>query len=272
MHADGKGDGRSIEEILASIRRLIADAPDATGTAPPELPSYSSLAETPDRDGGFEVPAMYRAPKIGDTANSEPTRGYVTPDQVRQEGASAFPEPPTDANRLEATQPKGPASEPWIDTLGAATRTLESMQSDAVQQGFHSASSSEGTAQAPQPIAPSSPSDAEISIPRTMVRCTDTVIGRMGQVQRQPDLNPPTPDSELPPLPSTAQTVMNEAPARGSGGGSSALGHTDVRMSKQLEDAAATALRPLLRDWLNRNMRVILEKALQDELDSTKRK
>jgi hypothetical protein len=131
MHTDGKEDGRSIEDILASIRRLITDASDATGAVSPVPPSFASLAEALDRDGGFEVPAMFRAPYSGDSGRSAPAPGYEPLDEMRAEGASAFPEPSTDANRPQAEQPNASAPEPWFDALSAAARTLESMQSGA---------------------------------------------------------------------------------------------------------------------------------------------
>jgi cell pole-organizing protein PopZ len=274
MHTDGKEDGRSIEDILASIRRLITDASDATGAVSPVPPSFASLAEALDRDGGFEVPAMFRAPYSGDSGRSAPAPGYEPLDEMRAEGASAFPEPSTDANRPQAEQPNASAPEPWFDALSAAARTLESMQSGAFGQGPHAAPGSEGTAQDRQPPAPSPTPGAQLSAPRTMVPCTDTVIGRMGQAPRQPDPSPPSPAGpETPQLLAAALPMMSSAAEKANRSGwTSPDPANDAQTSRRLEDAAAAALRPLLREWLDNNMRLILERALKDELSSAGQK
>src|SRR5262245_22315535 len=119
MHRDGRDDGPTIEEILASIRRIVTEAArDPADAPPPGLPNFAELADALDPDGDFELPALYRGPLRGGEQVSppnQPRREVDAPFDAREPAADA-----SFSDAVEAAQTRAHDSEPWVETLSAA--------------------------------------------------------------------------------------------------------------------------------------------------------
>ncbi len=272
MRTDGTDDAPTIEEILAFIRQLVADAArDPSNAPPPDLPNFAALAEALDPDGSFELPALYRGSRKGSGNNQWPALSDERRDEDAPDDAQG---PGVDLNAFgnqESEQIEAPALEAWFDTLSAVARTLEAIQASSIEQeGLPSPSSLDGTPQVPA-YTPALQGEhtAEINVPRTMSPCKDTVIGRMGQVRREPELTEspvalegPNFADKTPPEMQERASQERDAPSR--------VEPVDGLQSGRVEDAAAATIRALVREWLDSSMRDILEKALRDELKSRK--
>lgn len=248
MDPDGKRDGRSIEEILASIRRIFAEAErDPLGTTASDLANFEDVAKALDPEGDFELPAIYRGPLRGSVDLPPPSDNQ--PDQTPEQAETS-------------------ASEPWVEALTAATRALEAIQGATAGYGQTLPLPPPApTAESPAPAPSSSQSESipEIVVPRTMSHVKDTVIGRMGQTRRAPDdLSPTALRPEI--STATASFAPPQIPAPTQSQAAAAPQTTDSPLSTRARDSAAEAIRPLVMEWLDSNMRLILEKALRDEL------
>jgi hypothetical protein len=272
MRTDGKDDAPTIEEILVFIRHLVADAPgDPSNAPPPDLPNFAALTEALDPGGSFELPALYRGTLAGSGNNQWPALSDERRDEDAPDDAQ---EAAVDLNAFgnrETGQIEAPALEAWFDTLSAAARTLEAIQASSIEQeGLPSPASLDGTAQVPA-YTSALPGEqiAEINVPRMMSPCKDTVIGRMGQARREPELTESPVAREGPNFADKTPPVMQE-PASQERDAPSRVEPVDGLQSGRVEDAAAATIRALVREWLDSSMRDMLEKALRDELKSRK--
>jgi hypothetical protein len=267
MHRDGTDAEPSIDEILASIRRILADMPPA-----------------PAHDDAFELPALFRLaqakpvdplpPQIGTAIPSGYRIDWETPAHRhnRRTAASLQPysgSPPTGT----ATGPKwwtgGPSPFPLVRDAGAIGRE-------------HMAPSEcEARLSVSPPPLPPSPKAAALDVPRHMTDCKDTLLA--GRMERSPaeiaDLLQERlhaagrGEAAIAPVEFRPKDMP---PAAGGSGQASTEPQVEMRLSTAaqglVDQAAVALLRPLLKQWLDANMQYVLERLLKEEIERTDRK
>lgn len=274
MDMSEKNGQPSMEEILASIRRIIAEEPgDALHADPLRSGSGGIGHEGLDEAGEFELPSMFRgaAASGSDKASSAPLLGRLT-DAIRsasQPGsgdaaASASP----DAPFASQTVPQQPAASPGLSSL-KPVRQETPMAAPAWTQPAPEAAPQAGPAFAasfPVPPAASSP-----AIKREMVAFKDTRFSRMttlGSAAAPPPVAAPAPVSPQAMVPRAANVAPAAPQARPAQPQPEAqnVAPGDQSGSGAIEDTTAELLRPMLRLWLSENMPRMVEKALHIEV------
>lgn len=272
MNSDGKIVEPSIEEILASIRRIIADSAPSTPNklsvayAPPPLKAEARS----DLDDAFVLPALFRSP-------------HSPADQLPpQIGASNL-----DGHRIDWQQsPELRAHAREADaTTGFSVlplRTTEPASSEDVSQAVIGVR--EASSELPPPF-PFSPPSA--NIPRRMVACKDTLLaGRMGQSRADVQSGIPlddTPPQRMPGdsfgygpiIPTEFRAPGAEPSAHITSVPKEPQGRTETASYGPIPEGlfgktAVELLRPLLKEWLDNNMRSAFERALHVEVESAK--
>jgi uncharacterized protein len=273
----------SMEEILASIRRIIAEEPaDAIFLAPKaSAPTLSATQSTHDADDAmdFQLPSMFRpaSPQISENATVAPVR---LTDALKLASA---------ASDLEL-KPNGNGSENY-SALSSLKPLAQTIHATAVQQPVAMAATPVAPAPVviltPEPVAPVLSTAAQIPAPFAPApSAPETVVARkMASFSdnRFKSISAPTavlkPEPEMPvvpeaieqpvevahvsplvlmaPLTSTAPVVPAQPTpdTKAAGGG--------------VEDQTAELLRPMLRQWLTENMPRMVEKALFMEVNTT---
>jgi hypothetical protein len=294
MSSDNKGVEPSIEEILASIRRIIVDSASptpntlATSHAPPPLNSPQRI----DDDEAFELPAMFRSPhslahplppQIGDTnLDGHRIDWQQRPENRGREGREAsFEQPPTDLEQGVRAQEFDTGAELPATSWALVPDTAESEPSVSVS-GVAPAMSTT----TPPPLLFSQPSIAA-DVPRQMVACKDTlVVGGMGQSRAETRSGVWTSDVPRPRIPADGLSYGPIIPAdfrvpgtqpsaAKTGGPTEPKGEAGPNNFTPItegfiDQTAAALLRPLLKQWLDSNMRSVFERALHVEVESAK--
>jgi cell pole-organizing protein PopZ len=311
MNSDGKGAEPSLEEVLASIRRIVR-----TDSAPPPEAHI-------DPDDDFGLPALFRSsqssiadqlpPQIG-AAILGGTRREWKPhhdnrDQEREE--SARQAPPAELEHGTAQDPGVAAAlsslaqslatvsdpllpEPQRDAPHAGAQSPEEVAAEEIGQEEPALASDEFWSEPgmhPPPLPRSQPSAAS-DVPRQMVSCKDTLlISRMSQrlsnaaAAAAPDdrLSSHVPAESFgygPVIPAEFRIPDREPSAAAPGLEGAKSGpskepqgdapHGGAVAEGFIDQAAVALLRPLLKQWLDSNMRSVLEKALHVEAENAK--
>jgi len=217
----------TMEEILASIRRIIADGKTLEPEEAPPPPEPKSLAPSTEEERPAAAPdpadpaltltrMVAEGGSVLTVAPGEQGQGEV----IAVEEALLLTEPlPAEAARPAAVSPTPPAAAPasplaprWIEPSPRA---------------------------APPPATPSPAAAPRVATPLA-------VPSQPLSPQPVPQAAPPTP-REAPPSPPT-------------------------RAGRTIEEVALEALEPMLRAWLDRHLREIVERRVQEEIDRISRK
>jgi hypothetical protein len=234
MRRDGTDAEPSIEEILASIRRILADMPPAQA-----------------HDDAFELPALFRPtqaaavdplpPQIGTAIPSGYRIDWETPAHIhdRRTAASLHPsvDSPTTGGAASSPAWAGPPPFPLSRELGAIG------PADISRSGF----------QAPPNLTPP-PLPPSPAAPRGRLRPE----GLAGE--------PAAPIEFRAQEPSTGAARPGEAPTE-----PQVEMRLSSAAQGLVDQAAVALLRPLIKQWLDANIQNVLEKVLEEEIRRTKR-
>jgi hypothetical protein len=148
----------SFEEILASVRRVVAQTQTGPPTPQPKPIHYgpvNAIHLPIGHDDDFQLPAMFRVHRMrsdGVARSSQPT--FVPNDETRRQ------------------------VERWLKVLQTVARSMVAREGAPAPESRHYPSLNWPEAKAVQPSKP---------LPRRMPACKDTLINRMGQPQRRPE-------------------------------------------------------------------------------------
>ncbi len=239
----------SMEEILASIRRIIEDN-DTGKKQPGENDSLRQDHDMPDNDAApmrestiIEVDA-FRAELRGaqtDAVEAKPTRG------------EAFP--------MRSQMPDAPEKKPV---------TLAEVQAQIASEA----------SLAPTVRAPDGPAFAErrdnLSAPKTMAdgartASVDPVVASTSAFLAEK----PAPVNNRPALPdvfSTKPGIISERAERQVAAAFGELSEAFAsRAQKSFDEMAEEMMRPMLRDWLDNNLPVLVERLVREEIERVAR-
>ena len=251
----------SMEEILASIRRIIADdeaKPPGEKQAPP---AAAALAPTPPK---AEKPAAPPPPKPAMT-DIPPSKIPAAVVAAEKKAASPPPPPPT-------PPPPAPAS--------SATNSQDDI--DALLNGLDEATTAEEIRPAqpdrevfeltdemavPSVAPPAQPSFHKIE-PQDDLEFTETPALRA--VNRAPAYEPPTfdPQPHAPP----AGPILSQSTVSAVESAFNTLAHTVLsNNARTLEDLVKEMLRPMLKSWLDDNLPGLVERIVKAEIERVSR-
>ncbi len=293
MSSDHKGVEPSIEEILASIRRIISDTTPrtpntiATSHVPPPLNSPQRID-----DEAFELPAMFRSPhshahhlppQIGDIdLDGHRIDWQQRPEnRGRERREASFEQPPAGLEQGVRAQEFDTGAELPATSWTRVPDTAENEPSASVSDVAPAMSTT-----TPPPLLFSQSSTAA-DVPRQMVACKDTlVVGGMGQSRAETRSGVSTSDVPRPRMPADGLSYGPIIPAEfrapgaqpsaaKTGGptepqGEAGPNHFTPITEGFIDQTAAALLRPLLKQWLDSNMRSVFERALHVEVENAK--
>ena len=233
----------SMEEILASIRRIIADdeakPPPAEKAQAPEPPKAEKPAPAPVKPAPVaDVPP----PKIAPAAP-----------------AKAAPPPPP-----PAPPPPAPAVSNNQDDIDALLSGLDEATSvDEIRPAAPDVEVFELTDEMAVPsVAPPQPSFQRVE-PKDDIEFTESDASRA--INRQPAYDPPTFDAPSQPILSQSTVSAVESAFH-------TLAHTVLsNNARTLEDLVKEMLRPMLKSWLDDNLPGMVERIVKAEIERVSR-
>lgn len=285
MDMNDKAGQPSMEEILASIRRIIAEEPAEPVPAEMGAALASRAAEISLEEGGdFELPSMFRPNQANGSERATPGGGRLS-DALKNaspfgEGSPSAKAPAKEAEPGTGFAQAAPAQasvKPQDAASNAALSSLKPVRTDAAPVA---------PAAFPEPPAPS-----KTDVRRVMAPFKDTRFSMMSAptglvtppppssapaavdvaqaapvmvpraepspALQAPVVAPPVAPGPLspPPLAQPPRAAAAPAPAADPAAGSGSI-----------EDTTAELLRPMLRQWLSENMPRMVEKALHIEV------
>jgi uncharacterized protein len=249
----------SMEEILASIRRIIAD--DEAKPPGGDKPAAAAPQAAPAKADKPAPSAPAPAPK--------PVMTDIPPSKIPAAvAAAAKPAPPRPAPAPPAPPPPAPAA--------SATNSQDDI--DALLNGLDEATT-EDEVRPPQPdsevleltddmavpsVEPPQPSFHKIE-PEDDLEFTESVASKT--IQRAPAYDPP-PAHAAPPSPQIlSQTTVSAVESA-----FNTLAHTVLsNNARTLEDLVKEMLRPMLKSWLDDNLPGLVERIVKAEIERVSR-
>ncbi|MEA2872297.1 MAG: uncharacterized protein QOH67_2273 [Hyphomicrobiales bacterium] len=233
MSQAAKAQEPSMEEILASIRRIIADDDGVKPAAKPE--AKTPEAKTPEVKAPEVKPAA-KAPEPPPAAKAPPPppKPAPPPAAMKQDDIDAMLAGLDEAPAPAPVPP--PAPEPEADVL----ELTEAMQ-------------------APAPAF------------RKIDGSQDVVFDEEPEPAPRPRAAEPPRPAPAPPPP-MAEHIISSATAAAVDSAFNALAHTVlVQNAKTLEDLVKEMLRPMLQHWLDNNLPTLVERLVRQEIERVAR-
>lgn len=237
-----------MEEILASIRRIIAD----DEAKPPVAEKPASPAAPAAKPETAAAPAA-KAPAMKD----------IPPSAIQAAAAKTAPPPPA----KPAPPPAAPA--PVVsnsqDDIDALLNGLdEATSAEEIRPPLPDGEVFELTDEMAVPEPPAQPSFQTIE-PRDDLEFTETAAARA--MNRQPAFEPP-PFETAPP----AQQILSRSTVSAVESAFNTLANTVLsNNARTLEDLVKEMLRPMLKSWLDDNLPGLVERIVKAEIERVSR-
>jgi uncharacterized protein len=261
----------SMEEILASIRRIIADD---EAKPPAENPSTPAAAAAKPDKPVAAAPPPAKAPAMSD----------IPPSAIpAAQAAAAKAVAPPVSRAPAAAVPAAPAPPPPAAPVAAATAESNSQDDiDAMLAGLDEATSEaeirpplpdgevfELTAAMALPDSPPPPQPPAFHKiePDDDLEFTETTTARA--VRHQPQFEPPP--FESPPAP-PPQQILSRSTVSAVESAFNTLANTVLsNNARTLEDLVKEMLRPMLKSWLDDNLPSLVERIVKAEIERVSR-
>jgi uncharacterized protein len=260
----------SMEEILASIRRIIADDEAKPPGDKPAGPAAAAPTPAPAKAEKPEKPAA--APVKPAMADGPPSRIPAAVAATEKKAAAPAPPPPA---------PPPPAAP-------AASASNNQDDIDALLNGLDEATSEDeirpAAAAAPEPepeadvfeltddmavasVAPPPPTSFHKIEPQDDLEFTESAASRA--INRPPAYEPPAFDP--PPAP-PAGPILSQGTVSAVESAFNTLAHTVLsNNARTLEDLVKEMLRPMLKSWLDDNLPGLVERIVKAEIERVSR-
>jgi len=246
----------SMEEILASIRRIIADD-EAKPPAGGEKPPAAAAAAKPDKPAAAAPPAKPPAPAMAPAASE--ARAPVPP--ALPVAAKPPPSPAKPAPPPPEPPPAASNSQDDIDDL--LNGLDEATTTEVIRPPLPDGEVFELTDEMvlPQPPQPpfhkvDPPDDLEFA-----------EMPAAKPVRRQPSFEPPALESSPPP-----QQILSRSTVSAVESAFNTLANTVLsNNARTLEDLVKEMLRPMLKSWLDDNLPGLVERIVKAEIERVSR-
>jgi len=244
----------SMEEILASIRRIIADdeAKPAAAEKPASPPPAPAKPDAPAAASAAKAPAMKDIPPSAIAPAAKPAAPKPAP-----------PPPPA------APEPAVSNSQDDIDamlaSLDAATPEAEIRPPQPDGEVFELTDEMALPDPAPPPAAPPASSFHKID-PQDDIEFTE---GASARALRPPAYEPPLFESAAAPAP---QQILSRTTVSAVESAFNSLANTVLsNNARTLEDLVKEMLRPMLKSWLDDNLPGLVERIVKAEIERVSR-
>jgi uncharacterized protein len=246
----------SMEEILASIRRIIADdeaKPPADNKPPADKPASPAAQAKPEK------PAPPPAAKPSVMADIPPSA--IPAAQAAAAKAAPLPAPPAPASPAPAPAPAASNSQDDIDAMLAG---LDEATSEAeIRPPQPDGEVFELTDEMAVPDPPQ-PSFHKVD-PHDDLEFAETAAAKA--MHRQPVFEPPV-ESPLPP----PQQILSRSTVSAVESAFNSLANTVLsNNARTLEDLVKEMLRPMLKSWLDDNLPGLVERIVKAEIERVSR-
>jgi cell pole-organizing protein PopZ len=255
----------SMEEILASIRRIIAD--DEAKPPGAEKPASAAPAPPPPAQAKPEKPA---APAASAPAAKPPVMADVPPSRVAPAPAAAA-KPPAPASPPPAPPSPPPAAGNSQDDIDALLNDLdETTSEEEVRPPQPDGEVFELTDDMAVEAAPPPPQRSFQQVdPEDDLEFAESVASKPKPMPRSPAYDPPPAfEAAVPPQP----RILSATTASAVESAFNALAHTVLsNNARTLEDLVKEMLRPMLKSWLDDNLPGLVERIVKAEIERVSR-
>lgn len=266
----------SMEEILASIRRIIEDSD--SGRKPTETFTESGI-EAESREEAEAAPAVvdvFRSELRAGAGSVSLTPEAGTP-EISQPGSRS--DSAAGASRIDGTEPEGSASANPDSTFTRIDFTRsESARSprETLQKPVETA----GDWHVPADMLPTrgNEDDSAPDLARQPDRSADAVSHAEPAVENKPAVESTTLTTAAPALSAenseaaAKPVLVSEKTSRQVAAAFEELsGAFAARSKKSLDDMAEEMLRPMLQEWLDNNLPTLVEKLVREEIERVAR-
>jgi uncharacterized protein len=250
----------SMEEILASIRRIIAD--DEAKPTAAEKPSSPAAAPAKPEKPAAAAPAT-KAPVMNDIAPSAIPVSQAAPAKVAAPPPKPAPPPVTPPAAAPELAPSN--SQHDIDALLSGLD--EATSPSEIRPPLPDGDVFELTDEMALPDPPQ-PSFNKIE-PKDDLEFGETAAAKA--VHRQPAFEPPPPPLESPAAPQPQQ-ILSHSTVSAVESAFNTLANTVLsNNARTLEDLVKEMLRPMLKSWLDDNLPGLVERIVKAEIERVSR-
>jgi uncharacterized protein len=263
----------SMEEILASIRRIIADdeaKPPATDKPAAAAPAPAPTPVKPDKPAPIAV-----APKPAVMADVPPSKiPAAAPAAARAPAPAAAPPPPAAPPAAPAVA--DPNSQDDIDALLSGLD--EDTSADEIRPGDDAADDEIEVLELTDDMAvPSALPQQQASFhkvdPQDDLEFSESAASRA--INRAPAYDPPsfeTAAATAAPPPPPSQPMLSQSTVSAVESAFNTLAHTVLSSNaRTLEDLVKEMLRPMLKSWLDDNLPGLVERIVKAEIERVSR-
>src|ERR1700722_7036525 len=252
----------SMEEILASIRRIIAD-----DEAKPPAAEKPPAADKP----AAAAPVKPEKPAAAAPAAKPPVMSDIPPSAIPAAQAAAKTAPPP---AKPAPPPAAPAPPPAVsnsqDDIDALLNGLdEATTPEEIRPPLPDGEVFELTDEMAVEIAPPAPEPPQPAFhkiePDDDLEFAESAAARA--LHRQPAFEPPPLQSSAPP-----QQILSRSTVSAVESAFNTLAHTVLsNNARTLEDLVKEMLRPMLKSWLDDNLPGLVERIVKAEIERVSR-
>ncbi|CAN5396379.1 DUF2497 domain-containing protein [soil metagenome] len=259
MTQPAKAQEPSMEEILASIRRIISDdeAKPAASTAAPAAPAKAEAPKTEVPKAEMARPAA-AAPRSA-MACIPPSR--IAPARPAPAPAAASPAPAPVAKNSQAEIDAMMAS---FDAPAPAAKPQEEPEPEADADDVFELTE--------QMAVPAPPPSFNVIEPEDDLEFTETPVAQVSPhrspaMERPAFVEPPAPMPEMP-----AQQILSGSTVAAVESAFNTLANTVLsNNARTLEDLVKEMLRPMLKSWLDDNLPNLVERIVKAEIERVSR-
>jgi cell pole-organizing protein PopZ len=267
-----------MEEILASIRRIIEDS-DSTRKpqVEPMLRPVNDVA-TPAARAEVETFRAELGPAVEPALGRRPVPAATTAGSpVRSTEPARGAEPDPKAFRLAEVQAqvaRETTAPPKAPDTGRKPATLADVQREIARQpaatAEPAAAASTPVLQQPKPAA-ARPAAATAPLQPKIEQPAEPTVRKTAEpavFERRPAENSPAAAAPVVPEASTRPPIISEAAGRQVAAAFGQLSEAFAqRANKTFEDMAEQMLRPMLQEWLDNNLPLLVERLVREEIE-----
>jgi len=258
MTQPAKAQEPSMEEILASIRRIIAD--DEAKPPAAEKPAVAAAPAKPEKPAApaAKAPAMKDVPPSAIPAAQAAAAKAATPPPAKP----APPPPPPPA--APAASNNQDDIDALLNGLDEAT-TPEEIRPPEVEAEAEVFDLTDEMVAEPEPAPPPpQPSFRKVE-PQDDLEFAESAAARA--LNRQPNFEPPALESGSPSRPILSHSTVSAVESA-----FNTLAHTVLsNNARTLEDLVKEMLRPMLKSWLDDNLPGLVERIVKAEIERVSR-
>ena len=254
MTQPAKAQEPSMEEILASIRRIIAD--DEAKPPAAEKPVAAAAPAKPEKPAAAAPP-----PKAPVMKEAPPPAPAPPPAAAKAPAPAPKPAPPP-----APPPPAAPAASNNQDDIDALLNGLDEVTTpEEIQPPLPDADvfelTDEMAVEVPEPEPPQ-PAFRKVE-PQDDVEFAESAVSR----QRQPAFEPPALESSSP-----SQQILSRSTVSAVESAFNTLANTVLsNNARTLEDLVKEMLRPMLKSWLDDNLPGLVERIVKAEIERVSR-